>query len=229
METLQRIAAAEPERLSPNVLLRPVIESALLPTVTYLAGPGELKYLALTPPIYERMRVPRQMPLPRWSGVVVEPRVDRVLQKFGIELADLLEPAGTLESRLVRSQLPDEIGRMLDSLREALSSGYDALAKGAADIDPTLTKSVQGTKNQALAALRDVGKKLVPHLKRRQETELGQLAKARALVLPDGQPQERLLTIASFLGRYGRSFMEELSESIETWYAAALEGALHPS
>jgi bacillithiol synthase len=229
LEMLQRIGAAEPERLSPNVLLRPVIESALLPTVAYLAGPGELKYLALTPPVYERMRVPRQMAVPRWSGVLVEPRVDRVLQKFGIELSDLLQPAGALESRLVRSQLPEEVGRTLRSLREDLASGYDALAKGAAEIDPTMTKSVQGTKNQALAALKDVEKKLVQHLKRRQETELGQLAKARALVLPEGQPQERILTVASFLARYGPPLLEEISESIEAWYAAALEGALHPS
>jgi bacillithiol biosynthesis cysteine-adding enzyme BshC len=229
LETLQRIAAAEPDRLSPNVLLRPVIESALLPTVAYLAGPGELKYLALAQPVYERMRVPRQAVLPRWSGVLVEPKVDRILQKFGIELADLLEPGGALESRLVRSQLPEEATRALHSLREALVSGYEALARSAADIDPTLTKSVQGTKNQALAALKDVEKKLVQHLKRRQETELGQIAKARDLVLPEGQPQERVFTVASFLGRYGPGLIGELSESVESRYAAALEGALDPS
>lgn len=229
LATLQRIAAAEPERLSPNVLLRPVIESALLPTVAYLAGPGELKYLALTPPIYERMRVPRQTAVPRWSGVIVEPRVDRVLQKFGIELAALLEPAGALESRLILSRLPEEVTRTMASLRQELVSGYDELARGAAEIDPTLTKSVQGTKNQALAALKDVEKKLVQHLKKRQEVELGQLARARALVLPAGERQERVLTIASFLARYGTLLLDELSESIEGWYATALEGALHPS
>jgi bacillithiol synthase len=229
LQALQTIAAAEPERLSPNVLLRPVVESALLPTVAYLGGPGELKYLALTQPVYERMRVPRQAVLPRWSGVIVEPRVDRVMQKFGIELSELFEPAGALESRLVRSQLPEDATRILHSLREALLSGYDALARSAAEVDPTLTKPVQGTRNQALAGLKGMEKKLVQHLKRRQETELGQLTKARALVLPDGQPQERVLTIASFLARYGPTLMDELSEAAETWYAAALEGALDPS
>ena len=89
LEALQRIAAAEPERLSPNVLLRPIVESALLPTVAYLGGPGELKYLALTLPIYERMRVPRQTVLPRWSGAIVEPKVERILEKFGIDLFEL--------------------------------------------------------------------------------------------------------------------------------------------
>ena len=70
--------------------------SALLPTVAYLGGPGELRYLAITPPIYQHLEVHRQRPLPRWSGVLVEPRVDRVLDKFDITLDDLAAPAGSL-------------------------------------------------------------------------------------------------------------------------------------
>lgn len=226
---LQRIAAAEPGRLSPNVLLRPVIESALLPTVAYLAGPGEMSYLPLARPVYERMRVPRQAVLPRWSGILVEPRVERVLRKFGIDLSDLLEPAGALEARLVRSQLPEAASHTLEALRHALTSGYDALVESATAIDPTLSRPVQGVKHQALSGLQDIERKLVHHLKRRQETELGQLAKARTLVLPDNQPQERVLTAAPFLARYGPSLIGELSEAIESWYATALEGALHLS
>jgi bacillithiol biosynthesis cysteine-adding enzyme BshC len=229
LDALQRIAASEPERLSPNVLLRPVIESALLPTVAYLAGPAEREYLALAAPVYERMRIPRQLVLPRWSGLLVEPRVDRVLQKFNIDLADLLEPAGGLEARLVRSQLPGEATHALEILRAALAAGYDTLARSAAEIDPTLTRPVQGVKHQALAGLQDIEKKLVQHLKRRQETELGQIAKARALVLPDNKPQERTLTMAPFLARYGPALLRELDDAIETWYATALEGVLDPS
>jgi bacillithiol synthase len=226
---LQRIAAAEPERLSPNVLLRPVVESALLPTVAYLAGPGELRYLALTPPIYERMRIPRQLALPRWSGILVEPRVDRVLQKFNIDLDDLFEPTGALEARLVRAQLPEEAVRTIEELRDAIESGYGVLGASAAEIDPTLARPVQGAKHQALAGVHEIERKLVQHLKRRQEIELGQIAKARAVVLPDNQPQERVLTVAPFLARYGPSLLTELAEVVEAWYASALEGALNPS
>jgi bacillithiol synthase len=226
---LQRIAAAEPERLSPNVLLRPVVESALLPTVAYLAGPGELRYLALTPPIYERMRIPRQLALPRWSGILVEPRVDRVLQKFNIDLDDLFEPAGALEARLVRAQLPEDAVRTIEELRDAIESGYGVLGASAAEIDPTLARPVQGAKHQALAGVHEIERKLVQHLKRRQEIELGQIAKARAVVLPDNQPQERVLTVAPFLARYGPSLLTELAEVVEAWYASALEGALNPS
>jgi bacillithiol synthase len=229
LAALQRIAASEPQRLSPNVLLRPVVESALLPTVAYLAGPGELRYLALTPPVYERMRIPRQLALPRWSGILVEPRIDRVLHKFNIELEDLLEPTGGLEARLVRAQLPDEAVHALALIRSALESGYDRLGLTATEIDPTLARPVQGVRNQALSGVQDIERKLVQHLKRRQEIELGQIAKARALVLPENKPQERVLTIAPFMARYGSSLLTELGEVIEAWYASALEGALHPT
>ena len=226
---LQSIAATEPQRLSPNVLLRPVVESALLPTVAYLAGPGELRYLALTPPVYERMRVPRQPALPRWSGILVEPKVERVLQKFGIELEDLLAPAGALEAKLVRSQLPEDAVRAIDQLRVGLETGYESLGRSATEIDPTLARPVQGAKNQGLAGVNDIERKLLQHLKRRQEIELGQLTKARVMVQPDNKLQERVLTVAPFLARYGPSLVLELSEAIEGWYASALEGALNPS
>ncbi len=229
LAALQSIAATDPQRLSPNVLLRPVVESALLPTVAYLAGPGELSYLTLTPPIYERMRIPRQLALPRWSGILVEPRVERVLQKFNLELADLLEPAGALEAKLVRSQLPEGAVHAIDQLRTALESGYEALGRSAAEIDPTLLRPVQGAKHQGLSGVNDMERKLMQHLKRRQEIELGQIAKARAMVLPDNKPQERVLTVAPFLARYGPRLLFELSEAIEAWYASALEGALNPS
>jgi uncharacterized protein YllA (UPF0747 family) len=114
-------------------------------------------------------------------------------------------------------------------LRSAIESGYDVLGGSAAEIDPTLARPVQGAKHQALSGVQDIERKLIQHLKKRQEIELGQIAKARTLVLPDNKPQERVLTVAPFLARYGPSLLLELSEGIEAWYASALEGALNPS
>ncbi|MGI9041254.1 MAG: bacillithiol biosynthesis cysteine-adding enzyme BshC [Gemmatimonadales bacterium] len=229
LAALRRIAEEEPTRLSPNVLLRPVIESALLPTVAYLGGPGELRYLVLTPPLYERLGVPRQLPLPRWSGVLLERRVERVLEKFNAGLDDLLAPAGALEARLIRSQLPTEATQTLGTLRAAIESGYEGLGRVATDIDPTLARPVQSARQQALSGTQDVEKKLVQHLKRRQETELTQIARARTAVLPGNKPQERVLTVAPFLARYGPDLVPDLTAEIERWYAAALEGAPHTS
>ncbi|MBA3497207.1 MAG: bacillithiol biosynthesis cysteine-adding enzyme BshC [Gemmatimonadales bacterium] len=226
---IERIAATDPTRLSPNVLLRPAVESALLPTVAYLGGPGELRYLVLTPPIYERLEIDRQLPLPRWSGVIVEPRVDRILEKFGVTLTELLAPPGALEARLVRSQLPPRALGALERLRAALEEGYGVLEDAALEIDPTLARPTQAARQQALGGTQDVEKKLVQHLKRRQETELGQLARARTAIVPTGKPQERVLTVAPFLARYGPDLLRAMTDAFETWYADGLEGPSEPS
>lgn len=223
---LQRLIAEAPERFSPNVLLRPAVESALLPTVAYVAGPGELRYLELTPPIYQRLDVHRQQPVPRWSGVLVEPRVERVLAKFGIALAELLEPEGAVEARLVRTQLSEATLGEFVAVRDAILRGYERIAAEALAIDPTLARPIEGAKQTALSGVHDVEKKIMQHLKKRQETELHQIGRARAAVLPAGKPQERVLTVAPFLARYGFGLVQELLAAIEPWYDQRLEGRL---
>ena len=129
--------------------------------------------------------------------------MDRVLEKFGIELDELLEPAGALEARLVRSQLPAEaVAGARSGSGRALETGYAVLER-ARDRDRSDARPArQAAQQQALAGTQDVEKKLVQHLKRRQETELGQMARARTAVCPNGKPQERVLTLAPFLARY---------------------------
>ena len=86
-------------------------------------------------------------------------------------------------------------------------------------------RPVQGVRHQALSGTQEIEKKLIQHLKRRQETEFGQIARARTAVLPGGKPQERVLTVAPFLARYGPALIGDLLDAIEAWYAGALEGA----
>lgn len=225
LAALEEIAISEPQRLSPNVLLRPLVESALVPTVAYVAGPGELRYLALTPPLYTHLGVHRQLAVPRWSGVLVEPRVDRVLDKFGIALEDLRDTADPVERRLVRSQLPEEATAALERLRAEVGAAYDVIERAAVSVDPTLERPVRAARQGALTGAADVEKKLVAHLRKRQETELGQIARARGLVYPDGRPQERVYTLAPFLARHGTALLGALHGAIREWYARALEGA----
>jgi uncharacterized protein YllA (UPF0747 family) len=226
---VERLAAQEPGRFSPNVLLRPAIESALLPTVAYLAGPGELRYLALAEAVYPVLRVPRQLPLPRWSGILVDARVDRVLTKFKAPLEELVEPGQKLEARVIRDQLPAGAREALADLRNTITRGYEVLARAAAAIDPTIEKPIQNVASQALAGVQDAEKRLVNHLKKRQATEIQQIARARELVLPLGKPQERVHTVAPWLARYGPSLLVELEATIENWYRSGLEARSDPA
>ena len=216
-EALARIAKESPDRLSPNVLLRPVIEAALFPTVAYAAGPGELDYLPKAAPLYTHLGVTPQTPVPRWSGVLLESRVEKVLERNTLTPADFLGAPGALEARLAKGAVPAEIAETLARLRAELDLHYERLATAIARLDPTLERTVQSARNNALAGTHDVEKKLVASLKRANETLAGQLARARAALAPEGKPQERVLTLASFLVRYGPGLLDELEAEVARW------------
>ena len=217
---LERLAATEPERLSPNVLLRPVVEAALWPTVAYAAGPSELAYLAEAEPLYAVVGVARQTPVPRWSGVLIESRVDKVLGRYGLRVDDFAGPTGALEERLVRDALPAEAAAALQRLRADVATDYDQLARAAAAVDPTLERTVETARNAALAQSQEIEKKLIASLKRTNETLVGQIARARAALFPRGDAQERVLMYGSFAIRYGPELLAGIEAEVARWAGA---------
>jgi len=219
---LRRVAADAPGRLSPNVLLRPVVEAAILPTVAYVGGPGELAYFPQCAPVYELLDVDPQRPVPRWSALAIEARTRKVLDKFGIVPDDLRLPEGQLEQRLVRGDLPDAAAAALAAIRDTVEREYGALRDAAAEVDPTLQKPVESARNAALAGAREIEKRLVGHLKQRNETLVQQVARARLALYPLGKPQERVLGVPPFLVRYGQPFLTSALEAVRAW-ARALE------
>jgi bacillithiol biosynthesis cysteine-adding enzyme BshC len=221
---LERIASTSPERLSPNVLLRPVVESYLLPTVAYVAGPGELSYLAQCEPLYPALRVTPQTPVARWSGVLVEPRVDRVIDKFGATLEELLAPSNALEARVIRSQLPAGlVDAAPDFAPRSTRVRLDPLGCRRRGSPRWNGRSVRRA-SMRISELADLEKKVQGHLKKREATELAQVARARTAVQPGGKPQERVLAGVSCIARYGAPLLEQVRDAAAAWYRTALAG-----
>ena len=203
---LARLARDAPERLSPNVLLRPAV----------------LKYLPDAASLYETLGVTRQAPVPRWSGVLVESRVEKLMERHGLDLAALDGKPGELEARLVRDELPAETVATLAALRHGIEEHYAVLRESAVRIDPTLERTVESARNAALSGAQTIEKKLVASLKRLEgETLIRQIARARAAVYPQGQPQERVLTLASFSIRYGPALVDALEQEVARWAGAS--------
>ncbi|MGH7520559.1 MAG: bacillithiol biosynthesis protein BshC [Gemmatimonadales bacterium] len=216
---LETLASETPERLSPNVLLRPVIEAALFPTVAYLGGPGEMEYLPESAPLFASLGVAPQAHVPRWSGLIIEARVDKVLTKLGLTPADFESQPGALESRFAQADLPPELADSLKQLRDDVESRYARISGEVQQLDPTLERTVQSARNSALAGTNEIEKKLVASLKRTQGTVVNQLARARAALRPGGKPQERVLTAASFVARYSLTLLDEIDAEVARWAA----------
>jgi len=216
---LESIATDTPERLSPNVLLRPVIEAALFPTVAYVGGPGEMEYLPEAAPLFTSLGVSPQAHVPRWSGIIIEARVEKVLNKHSLTPADFNSQPGTLETRIAKAELPPELAQSLKALRDDVEARFARVAGEVQHLDPTLERTVQSARNAALAGTNEIEKKLVASLKRTQGTLVSQLARARAALMPDGKPQERVLSIVSFLARYSGALLDQIDPEVARWAA----------
>jgi bacillithiol biosynthesis cysteine-adding enzyme BshC len=227
VEELQHITATEPTRLSPNVLLRPAIEAALLPTLAYVAGPGELRYHPQCQPLYQYLDIVPQLFVPRWSARVLEARVTKVLEKYDVDPEDLVQE-GRVEASLVHGDIPAEATAAMRSLRKALGSEYGRLQEAAVTIDPTLKKSVASHRNAALAGVNDIEKRIIAHLKKQHDILVQQIAKARHHLFPHSRPQERVFSVIPYLVRYGHAFVDTALEASAEW-AASLESAPGPT
>lgn len=218
---LRARAEDDPIRLSPNVLLRPVVESVLVPTLSYVAGPGETAYFAQTGPVFAAHGMGPPVVHPRFSGTVLERKIAKVLDKFGLGVEAVARPHHELASDLAREEIPESVRRALAELRGATARGTAALAAAIKDVDPTLAGPVEHSRSQTFAHLDDVERKVTQALKRQNEVSLAQLDKARLHLFPLGKPQERVISPFYYIFRYG-------SELLDRWMTEAEEALLLP-
>ena len=192
--------------MSPNVLLRPIVESLVFPTLAYVGGPGELAYFAQLGQLFARHGGGAPVVVPRGSLLALEAKVTRVLDKYGLQ-ADELREGDALLSRFARDQVPDDVSGGLARWRGAVESCATELIRTSAEIDPVLKGAVAKARNSGLAALGALEKKIVRAVKRSSETTWNQIAKARVHLWPEGKPQDRILGPLQYLMRYGRGFV----------------------
>lgn len=214
-DAIRKAVDADPTVLSPNVMLRPVVESAFFPTLSYVGGPGEIAYFAELGAYFEAHGVEMPIIHPRWSVTVIETKIRKVLDKFGLDVADLDRPFHEVATRFAKDGTPDDVQAALGALRGAIGSGTGELQKAVADVDPTLKGPVQTLRNQTFAALADVEKKVSQAVKRESEIALSQIEKAQLHLFPDGKPAERVQNPLYYLTRYGGAFLDELYERFE--------------
>jgi bacillithiol biosynthesis cysteine-adding enzyme BshC len=212
---LERLLADEPARFSPNVFLRPVVESALIPTVAYVAGPGEASYFAQIGCLFKAHGVEPPIVVPRHGVTIVEPRIRRLLDKFGYEPADFARPLHEITTEVVHSGLPAPVTGGLERLRATIEREYDELASAAGAIDPTLREWVAGKRNRALIDAATTERKIVGHLKKRRGDEIRQLRRVSLNLYPDGAPQERVLNLLPYLARYGPGLLRDIAAAMD--------------
>jgi len=214
-EELLALAEEKPFLFSPNVLLRPLFQDALLPTVAYIAGPGEIAYFGQLKGVYESFRLPMPVIYPRKSATIVEKKVGHVLKKYDLKIQDIWRDAAGMIGEISKKQIPDSLQGARLLVLDHLERDLENLKKEIMSFEPTLENSVDLAKGKMNQHLKFLEKKIQQAAKKRNETAILQLRKAVNHLYPNQRLQERVFNIAPYLIKYGYAFMERLDQAID--------------
>jgi uncharacterized protein YllA (UPF0747 family) len=207
-------ATTAPSTFSPNVLLRPVVQDSLFPTVCYVAGPNELAYLGQLRLIYDRFGVPMPLMYPRASATLLDSAALRFLQKYKLPLEALQPQDESALNHLLESQIPAAVEESFANASHAIESSMGRLIQAMPAVDPTLEGAAKSTLGRMQHDLSTLHSKLIQAAKRRDETLRRQYMRTRALAFPLGHAQERTIGFVSFLNQYGPALIDRLDDEL---------------
>jgi bacillithiol biosynthesis cysteine-adding enzyme BshC len=215
----------QPERFSPNVLLRPVVESAVFPTVAYVAGPGELSYFGQIGCLFAAHGILAPVVVPRPSVTLLDDKLRRTLDRIGVDVDSLRRPFRDVVADAVAEDMPRDVKEALAAIRASITDGYDDLAAAATRIDPTLLGPLIGTRNASLLDTNAAERRIAARLQRRNHVRIEQLRRATAHIQPLNAPQERIFGPLPFVAAVGRGIIADIEAALDMGLTSAASWA----
>ena len=192
---------ADPTCLTPAAGLRPVTQDAALPTAATVVGPGELRYFAQLRGVYEQHSVTMPLVWPRMSVTVLEPPVARILAKFGLSAAEVQGDFEGTRNRVLLELHGYKLA--FDNRLRALKNLSKSLREHVSAIDPTLENTVTRAEMDLRTVFAKLETKSAAALADRDDIYTAQFERLRVHLLPEGTPQERLISPFSFFFKFG--------------------------
>jgi len=210
VDDMKRLIAEAPQNFNANVLLRPVLQDYWLPTLAYIGGPAEIAYFAQVRVVYEKL-LGRVTPiLPRMSVTLLEPKIEKLLNKYELNLEDLFHGETLLRDEMAKRSLPQELKldfqRGLRAVEEAMQRISESLHK----LDPTLVGAARNAANKMRYQLGRLEERAAQAELRREEILTHHAAIIENALFPHKTLQEREIAGVYFLARYGAGLIDQL-------------------
>ncbi len=214
-ELLERVAIA-PQDFSPNVLLRPVVQDYLLPTLAYTGGSAEVAYFAQAAVVYEAL-VGRITPvIPRFSATLVESKPHTILERYGLSFTDLFSGPDSVREKLAARALPGDLQTAFDRASASLEDSLAAIRSSLEKLDTTLLDAAQNAEGKMRHQLESLRARAARAELQKSEIIARKAAWLSNALYPNKVLQEREVAGIYFASRYGPDLMRQLYESIHT-------------
>jgi bacillithiol biosynthesis cysteine-adding enzyme BshC len=212
-EEITQELEAHPERFSPNVILRPLFQQAVLPSLAYIGGAGELSYWLQLKPVFEFYKINFPMLFLRNSALMLSEGITKKIEKLGFNTKDFFKDTDQLIKEFIARTSGDEID--VSECKVIIEREFTKLQEIAKNIDPTLVNAIGAEMQKSVQSLDNIHNKLVKSLKQKSENELNQIEKIKSQLFPENSLQERVENFSSYYSREGSAFIERLIDSFD--------------
>jgi bacillithiol biosynthesis cysteine-adding enzyme BshC len=212
---LGQIARENPERLSPGVMLRAVVQDYLFPTLCYFGGGAEVAYFAQNSEVYRTLGRPVTPIFHRQSFSVIEPRQNRSMQRLGIGLKDLFSGEEALRLAIAQTVSGKEAANTFAIVEERINTELNRLDQTVSQIDPTVAASLATRRHKIIYHIAATRKKALLAQLRSDEVADRRVRELFATLLPHGALQERSINVFYFLSKYGPPFLDWICDAID--------------
>ncbi len=216
VEELTEIARLSPQNLSPNALLRPVVQDFLLPTLVYFGGAAEIAYFAQNSAIYKVLNRPVTPIKHRASLTIIESKHARTLDKYAVDFARLFDGKEKMQAVIVEGFLNSEAARAFSEVEKNIDSQINLLSESLVKADLTLAANLENRRKKILWHIAALRKKYHRAEILKHETVERRIENLFAALLPHDALQERTLNVITFLNLYGENFTRWIYEAIES-------------
>jgi bacillithiol synthase len=212
---LKRRISERPEDFNANVLLRPVLQDYWLPTLAYIGGPAEIAYFAQVGVVFEKL-LGRVTPiLPRMSATLLEPKIEKLLNKYELNLQDLFHGERQLRDELAARSLPEELKLDFERGRLAVEEAMQRVSESLQRLDPTLVEAARRAANKMRYQVGRLEKRAAQAELRREEILTRHAEQIENAIYPHKTLQEREISGIYFLSRSGKELVEKLIETAQ--------------
>jgi bacillithiol biosynthesis cysteine-adding enzyme BshC len=214
-ELLDRIAT-EPGKFSPNVLLRPVVQDYLLPTLAYTGGPAEAAYFPQAHVVYEMLQRPITPIVPRFSATLIEPKVQRWLRQYQVTILDVFQGAEALRHSLAARTLPADLQAAFEHANKSVEESFSSLHEALSKLDPTLVEASQTGASKVRYQLDRLRERAMAAELRRSEVVSRHAEGLSQALYPEDGLQERGIAGVYFVARHGIELLHSIYDAIRT-------------
>jgi bacillithiol synthase len=211
-EEVLRLAETAPETLSPNALLRPVVQDYLLPTVAFSAGPAEISYLAQSQVVYQHILGRMPVVLPRAAFTILDAKGDKLLQKYHLCIENIWAGPQELRRQMEGVSLPSGLADDFDQKKTLIESTLTQLGEDIRKLDATLAGAVATAKEKMTFQLEKLREKTGRALDERAGLIAEHVEFLENLIYPNRALQSRELCFLPFLSQWGASGLNELKD-----------------